>query len=70
MREIHRKNPHHKNADESGALDDVNEQELARVESFGEPEKILLVDDNDSKNSVNITNIKDTKAFIEKYKSE
>lgn len=33
---------------------------------FGEPEKVLLVDDNNHKNFVDISNIKETEAFINK----
>ena len=37
---------------------------------YGEPDKVMLVDGLNSKNTVDVTNIKDTKAFIEKYKSD
>ena len=32
---------------------------------FGEPQKVILVDDNNSKNFVDITNIKETQTFID-----
>ena len=37
---------------------------------FGEPDRVILVDDYDSKNTVDISNVKDTQAFIEQYKSD